>query len=147
MKRFFAMGVVAMAAALAGGAFAGSGRDTMRKIAGSNNSRFSAEALAVDGKGNVYFYDGRAAVVRKVSSCGTITAFAGQNRDKISGGSLGDGGPATAANLLFSHGLAVDGQGNLYIAQGGRAVVRKVRTDGTITTFAGTDSTRGSSGG
>ena len=87
-------------------------------------------AVAVDGQRNVYIADGRR--VRKVSASGTITTFAG------GGSSLGDGGPATSARLRNATGVAVDGQRNIYIADGQDYRVRKVSRSGTITTFAGT---------
>ena len=69
-----------------------------------------------------------------------ITTYAGGGT-----GGLGDGGPATDAELVFPHGLAVDGAGSLYIADRSDARVRKVDAQGTITTFAGTG-VQGSSG-
>jgi sugar lactone lactonase YvrE len=90
-------------------------------------------AVAADAQGNVYITgltdDNR---VRKVSRGGTITTFAG------GGSSFGDGGPATSAQLHGPVGVAVDGQGNVYIADSVNARVRKVSPGGTITTFAGT---------
>jgi len=71
---------------------------------------------------------------------GTITTFA------VTGtaGSGGDGGPATAAGMSAT-GVAVDGAGNVYIADQSNNRVRKVDPSGTITTFAGTG-TQGFSG-
>ena len=70
--------------------------------------------------------------VRKVSPGGTITTH---RRAPEAG--LGDGGPATKAQLGYPTGVAVDGQGNVYIGDGGPLCV-KVSPDGTITTIAGT---------
>lgn len=53
-------------------------------------------------------------------------------------GMIGDGGPAKAAQLAAPRGAAYDTAGNLYIADAGNSVVRKVSPDGTISTFAGT---------
>src|SRR5262249_32441102 len=58
----------------------------------------------------------------------------------------GDGGNATAALLMFPLGLAADGAGNLYIADAGNNVIRKVNTSGIITTVAGIGGRAGSSG-
>jgi hypothetical protein len=88
--------------------------------------------VAVDGKGNVYIAEEEANRVRKVSPAGTITTIAG------GGPATGDGGPATAAQVRSPHGVAVDGQGNVYIAEYPSHRVRMVSPGGTITTIAGT---------
>ncbi|MDE0627264.1 MAG: SUMF1/EgtB/PvdO family nonheme iron enzyme [Bryobacterales bacterium] len=89
--------------------------------------------VAVDEAGNLYVADndGR---VRRVGRNGIITTVAGTGV----GGYRGDGGLATAAQLMNPRGLAVDGAGNLYIADSGNFRVRRVGLDGTITTVAGT---------
>jgi trimeric autotransporter adhesin len=90
--------------------------------------------VAVDSDGNLYIADYRSHRVRKVEPGGTITTVAGTGTY----GSGGDGGPATAAQLAFPGGVAVDGDGNLYIADSDFDRVRKVAPGGTITTVAGT---------
>lgn len=90
--------------------------------------------IAVDAKGNVYIADHDHSKVRKVDAGGTITTFAGTGVRGFSG----DGGKATAAKLISPFGLAVDGRGNVYIADRSDNRVRKVSPNGTITTFAGT---------
>src|SRR5438552_2359793 len=75
------------------------------------------------------------------SGSGTITTIAGLGKPGFSG----DGGPATAGRLYAADGVAVDGQGNVYIADQDNQRVRKVSAGGTITTFAGTGK-QGSSG-
>jgi serine/threonine-protein kinase len=89
--------------------------------------------VAADGKGNVYLTDSRSQEVLKVDRRGTLTAFAGSHVFGFSG----DGRPATSAWLRDPKGLAVDAQGNVYIADTGNYRVRKVRPNGTITTVAG----------
>ena len=64
----------------------------------------------------------------------TISTFAGIGAS----GFAGDGGAANAANLAFPAGITLDSSGNLYIADAFNSRVRKVDTNGTITTFAGT---------
>jgi streptogramin lyase len=71
--------------------------------------------------------------VRKVDDCsGRITTVAGTGVTGYSG----DFGPAIAAQVSFPQGVAVDGTGNLFIADTGNNVIRKVDSSGIITTFA-----------
>ena len=74
--------------------------------------------------------------VLKVTPSNVTTIFAGGN----GAGFSGDGGPATAAQLSFCTGVAVDGAGNVYIADNGNNRVRMVSPTGVITTFAGNGS-------
>ena len=86
--------------------------------------------VAVDGSGNLYIADTSNGRIRKVDSSGVITTVAG-------GGYGVDGGPATAAQLDRPYGVAVDGAGNLYIADTFNHRIRKVDAAGVITTVAG----------
>jgi len=72
--------------------------------------------------------------VRKVDVTGVITTVAGNGAQGFSG----DGGPAVNARFNDPMGVALDGAGNLYIADYHNHRVRKVRVDGTILTVAGT---------
>ncbi len=90
-------------------------------------------AMVADGAGNLYIADDYNHRVRKVGPDGVIVTVAGNGSDGFSG----DGGPAIAASLHFPHAVAVDGIGNLYIADRYNYRVRKVGPDGIITTVAG----------
>jgi sugar lactone lactonase YvrE len=92
------------------------------------------QGVTADAQGNVYIADTNNNVVRRVDTTGTITLFAGT--PGVSGNS-GDGGPATSATLGQIYQLATDLNGNLYIADFGSGVVRKVDSAGTISTYAG----------
>lgn len=94
---------------------------------------FQAEGIAIDLAGDIYVSDAANHRVRKVSPSGEIVTYAGTGVAGFSG----DGGPASAAQLNSPYGLALDGVGNLYIADLGNARVRCVTLDGTITTVAG----------
>ena len=90
--------------------------------------------VAVDSAGNVYIADTGNQRIRKVDSTGTITTIAGSGEFGFSG----DGGPAVEAELRSPRGVAVDSAGNVYIADAGNRLIRKVDSTGTITTIAGT---------
>ena len=91
--------------------------------------------LALDADGNVYIADVGSHQIRRVDPGGVITTFAGREGDR---GFSGDGGPATEAQLNSPRGVAVDAEGNVYIADAGNNRVRRVDPEGIITTFAGT---------
>jgi uncharacterized protein (TIGR03437 family) len=90
-----------------------------------------AGALALDLAGNLYLANGER--IQKLSPGGILTTVAGNG----SFGFSGDGGPATAAQLWNATGVAVDGTGNIFIADSFNYRVRKVTPDGIITTVAG----------
>ena len=90
--------------------------------------------VAVDGAGNLYIADTSNQRILRVDTAGTITTFAGTGEEGYSG----DGGPAVQALLNGPFGVAVDGAGNLYIADTFNHRIRRVDIAGTITTFAGT---------
>ncbi len=92
--------------------------------------------LTVDSAGNLYIADTYTGRVRKVTPSGIITTVAGTGK----AGYSGDGGPATSAMLNWPFGVAVDTAGNLYIADSSNYRVRKVTSDGIITTVAGNGS-------
>ena len=108
--------------------------DTIQTVAGDGDlgvRDFRPTDLVVDDQGNLYFADDGSNRVYKRTRSGKLSVVAG------GGPSLGDGVPATQAGLLGLSGIAIDTHGNLYIATGYKNRVRKVSTDGTITTVAG----------
>jgi len=92
----------------------------------------SPSGIAVDSTGNVYIADTQNARIRRVTG-GTIGTVAGGGTV----GYAGDGGAGTSAQLNTPIGIAVDGAGNLYIADFGNNVVRKLSSGGAISTIAG----------
>jgi NHL repeat-containing protein/type IX secretion system substrate protein len=90
--------------------------------------------VAVDASGNIYVADRANNCVRKISSSGIISTFAGTGV----AGFGGDGTPATAALLNEPAGVCLDGSGNVLIADENNHRIRKVNSSGIITTFAGT---------
>jgi DNA-binding beta-propeller fold protein YncE len=95
--------------------------------------------LALDAKGNLYIADSANNVIRRVDArTGVITTVAGDYAaDRASdglGGFSGDGGPATSARLDDPQGVAVDGAGDLFIADTFNNAIREVTPSGVIST-------------
>ena len=126
VRKVTAAGVIST---IAGNGTAGSAGDGSAATSAQLNS---PQGIAVDANGNVYISDTQNARVRKISN-GTINTVAGNG----TAGFGGDGGAATSAQLNIPAGLAVDGAGNLYIADFSNNRIRKVASSGTITTLAG----------
>jgi len=91
--------------------------------------------MAWDPTGNTYIADAFGNRIRKIDAAsGIITAVAGTG----AGGFSGDGGQASAAQLLFPNGVASDLNGNIYLADSGNNRIRRVdRNTNVITTVAG----------
>jgi sugar lactone lactonase YvrE len=89
--------------------------------------------VTLDENGNIYIADTRNHRIRKVAPDGTITTIAGTGTCGFSG----DGGPAAIAQLCYPAETLFDSSGSLLIADYGNRRVRKMATDGTITTIAG----------
>jgi len=115
--------------------FAGNGTAGFSGDGGSatNASLSSPVGLAVDAAGNLFISDYGNSSVRRVDTNGIITTVAGNQISQFSG----DGGPATNASLFQPRGLTFDRAGNLFIADYQNSRVRRVDTNGVITTVAG----------
>lgn len=126
-------GIITTIAGIAGSAgFSGDGEL-------ATSARLNQPAgVAVDGSGNVYISDVNNSRVRKITAAdGKISTIAGNGQPGYSG----DGGPATAAALNFPYGLAVDKDGNIFVADFSNHRVRKITAStGIISTVAGTGS-------
>ncbi len=96
--------------------------------------------IALDGKGNLLVTDNILHKVVKVAPDGVVSTFAGTGTFSDP---LGDGGPATSANVGSPRGIAVDKAGNVYIAHG---LIRKITPDGIINTIAGGGDSSGTYG-
>src|SRR5213593_4687735 len=115
-------------------------------VAGSGSRGFSGDGgpavlaqlaepagVAVDAAGNLFIADTNNERVRKVTPDGIITTVAGNGTQGFSG----DGGAAVDAQLAYPNSVAVDGAGNLFIADTNNQRVRRVTPDGIISTVAG----------
>jgi sugar lactone lactonase YvrE len=92
------------------------------------------ESVAVDASGNIYVADNGNNEIRKVTPAGLVSTLAGNG---TAGKSNGKGSGATF-NSPF--GLAVDASGNIYVADSGNNLIRKITPDATVSTFAGSGS-------
>src|ERR1700722_4712886 len=104
--------------------------------------------VAVDAQGNLYIADSSNNVIRRVDAkTGIITTVAGDYAaDKASdglGGFSGDGGPATSAQLNDPQGIALDGNGDLFIADTFNNAIREVTPAGVISTVVNAASANG----
>ena len=100
--------------------------------AATNAELYFPYSVAVDSSGNLFIAD-ESNRIRKVGTNGVITTVVGNGINGYSG----DGGAATNAELYASDGVSVDSSGNLLIADTGNNCIRKVGTNGIITTVAG----------
>jgi sugar lactone lactonase YvrE len=131
-------------------AVAGNGR---AGYTGDNGKAAFAElnepaGVAVDATGNLYIADSSNNVIRRVDAkTGIITTVAGDYAaDKASdglGGFSGDGGPATSAQLNDPQGIALDGNGDLFIADTFNNAIREVTPAGVISTVVNAASANG----
>jgi sugar lactone lactonase YvrE len=117
-------------------------------VAGTGESGFSGDGgpatsaqlgalrgVALDGQGNLFIADGENHRIRRVDAdTGVITTLAGTGEAGFSG----DGDAATSAQLSSPHGVVVDGLGNLFFVDQGNFRIRRVGSDGVISTVAGT---------
>jgi sugar lactone lactonase YvrE len=119
---------------------------TIRTLAGNGKPGFSGDggpgvsaqlnaptALTVDGRGNLFIVDTGNNRIRKLSSDGSISTVAGTGRVGFSG----DGRPAASAAFNRPTGVAIDGEGNVYVADTLNHRVRKISAEGLVTTIAG----------
>jgi hypothetical protein len=130
---------------------AGATYNTIPKFGGdpSNTDGTGSEArfywpsgIAVDGAGNVYVADTYNCTIRKITPGGVVTTFAG--RAQAPGSADGTG---SAALFNYPAGVAVDGNGNVYVADTRNNTVRKISPNGLVATLAGSAGVTGSADG
>ncbi|MEI6715526.1 MAG: hypothetical protein WCO60_17350 [Verrucomicrobiota bacterium] len=114
---------------LAGSAVAGAADGT-----GVTATFDNPTGLAVDGSGNVYVADSNNQKIRKITSAGVVTTLAGS----ASGTRGSTDGIGAAASFTYPLGVAVDGNGNVYVAEAGNQKIRKITSGGVVSTLAGT---------
>jgi sugar lactone lactonase YvrE len=123
--------------------FAGTGGRTGNVDGPAAAARFSSPfGIAVDGAGNVYVADNVTSTIRRITPAGEVTTFAG------SPGQPGSAdGTAAAARFNSPTAIAIDGNGNFFVADNGNHTIRRIAPDGAVTTFAGAAGQLGSANG
>ena len=113
-------------------------------VAGSSDgtgaaARFNApRGVAVDTAGNVYVADTENDTIRKITAGGTVTTLAG-----VAGQTGSGDGAGGSARFNAPYAVAVDGSGNVYVADFNNATVRLINTSNTVSTLAGTANVKG----
>jgi sugar lactone lactonase YvrE len=108
-----------------------------------STARFSyPSGAALDGSGNLYVADTYNDTIRKITPGGVVTTFAGS-------AGQGDSSDGTGSNARFflPSGVAVDGSGNVYVADTYNDTIRKITPGGVVTTLAGSAGQAGNSDG
>lgn len=123
--------------------FAGqAGREGGNDGTGNGATFRGPNAVAEDGAGNIYVADTYNNTMRKISPTGAVTTVAGRSQ---SGGSAD--GSGIKASFSSPNALAVDGVGNVYVADTGNSTIRKITPTGVVSTLAGQAGIRGSDDG
>jgi hypothetical protein len=129
VRKITSVGVVTTLAGTAGSSGSADGIGSAARFT-------SPTALAVDDSGNSYVLDND--TVRKITSGGMVTTLAG-----MAGAQGSIDGTGSAARFYWPNGVAVDGAGNVYVADTGDRTIRKITSNGEVTTFAGTSGVMG----
>jgi serine/threonine protein kinase, bacterial len=89
------------------------------------------QGLAVDASGNIYVVDNGNNAIRKITPDGVVSTLAG------SGATGSANGTGKSASFNSPFGIAIDAAGNVYVADSGNNLIRKITPDGVVSTFAG----------
>ena len=103
---------------------------------------YSPSGVAVDGSGNVYVADQNNHTIRKITPTGFVSTLAG-----LAGNPGNDDGEGDAARFNSPFGVAVDGSGNVYVADTYNSTIRKINPAGSVSTLAGLAGNPGSDDG
>lgn len=105
--------------------------DTVSTVAGSAMSGYAPRGMVFDTAGNLYFADSSADVIRKMTTAGSVTIFAGTGTSGFANGA------ATSAQFNDPYDLTLDSSGNMYVADYGNGLIRKITPAGTVSTHVG----------
>ena len=131
-------GVVTTLAGLAGSVGSADGTGSAARF----TFGYDGGGVAVDSIGNVYVADRGNATIRKITPTGVVTTLAGLAESYGSVDGMG-----SAARFNSPSGVAVDVEGNVYVADSGNNIIRKITPTGVVTTLAGLAGSIGSADG
>src|SRR5439155_4780802 len=133
IRRVDLSGIISTLAGMGNGGFSGDGGPATSAL------MIGPLDVSTEQSGNLYIADSQNNRIRKVTPSSIISTVAGSNSGFTGNAAFsGDGGPATEALLSDPHGVTVDGDGNLFIADTRNHRIRKVTPSGIISTVAGT---------
>jgi hypothetical protein len=135
IRKVTASGGVSTVAGLAGSAGSADGTGTAALFHAPSD-------VAVDAIGNLYVSDSLNHTIREITPAGVVSTLAG-----LAGVSGSADGSGSAARFSAPEGIAIDGSGNLYVADTNNHTIRKITSAGTVSALAGLAGTRGSSDG
>ncbi|MGO8679082.1 MAG: InlB B-repeat-containing protein [Limisphaerales bacterium] len=108
------------------------------------SARFNGpQSLALDAAGNVYVADATNCAIRKITPAGVVTTLAG----KLGVSGTNDAATGAAARFYLPYGVALDTNGNVFVADTLNCTIRKISPSGAVTTLAGLAGTAGSTDG
>ncbi len=103
---------------------------------------YSPRSIAIDSNGNLFLADSGNHNIRKITSAGVVTTYAGTT---ASSGSTDDS--SLASKFFEPNGIAVDSNGNVYVADTSNSTIRKISSTGIVSTLAGLAGSRGTTDG
>ena len=111
--------------------FAGSGLQGTVDGTGTNARFGSPAGITIDATGTIYVTDSQYPSIRRITSAGVVTRFAGNNNPAFADG------VGTNTSFNSPSGIVADTYGNLYVADTNNHRIRRITSDGTVTTLAG----------
>ncbi len=138
IRKIVTAGSVNTVSTLAGTASVTGSQDGSGVAASFNNPY----GIANDSAGSIYVADTNNNTIRKISPQGLVSTLAG-----TAGITGSDNGTGVAASFSYPYNIAVDSAGNIYVADNGNNIIRKITSSGVVSTLAGTAGVIGNADG